>query len=468
MLDVHSRCNFGSVMHRRALTRQEKAYLYAFWAALLVAWSPFKLLAFLVPYLSLGLLIATVGSRRFYIKMLFRMVVFVLVYVLLLCVWLIATPGFNLISAFLAVLTYGPLIFAWFVPSGALHVSDALLEKMGSLVRIFVLVEGTLGILQAFYGYFYAGTFDLANGDWVKGTIGFSLNGFVKGMDFSNAMFAANIAFSLLFLVATWQVMRYRLLTWIAVLIGTMSLVLASVMHVIIFLGLALIVSAVLYGGLLKLRRTFLFGVLIVVSTTGMFYFLPTNTSLISSYLEQFMRGESPRAVMVRRLFYDIPSDNPWVLYIGTGPGQLTSRAALIVTGMYFGSPLNPKPIPFIPTGTTDLQKKYFLDLWIESASNPYYGSTQKPYSSWISMVAEWGVVISILVIFTLMFRMYIIYKLKIKNWYIAFVYASGLLFLFLLGAQENYWEVAQAIFPGIMMLKVLFGRLVSAKGERL
>ena len=176
------------------------------------------------------------------------------------------------------------------------------------------------------------------------------------------------------------------------------------------------------------------------------------------------MRGESPRAVMVRRLFCEIPSDNPWVLYIGTGPGQLTSRAALIVTGMYFGSPLNPKPIPFIPTGTTDFQKKYFLDLWIESASSPYYGSTQKPYSSWISLVAELGVIISVFAICMLVFRIcavYKAYKLRVENWRVAFAYSSGLLFLFLMGAQENYWEVAQAVFPGIMMLKVLFGRLV-------
>lgn len=454
-------------MYRRALTRQEKAYLYAFWATLFVAWSPFKLLAFLVPYLSLGLLIVTVGSRRFYIGMLLRMAVFVFVYVLLLGVWLIATPGFNLISALLAILTYGPLVFAWLVPSGALHVSDVLLEKMGSIVRIFVLIEGTLGVLQAFYGYFHTGTFDLANGDWVKGTIGFSLNGFVKGVDFSNAMFAVNVAFSLLFLVATWQVMQHRLLTWIAALVGAVALIFASVMHVIVFLGLALIVSAVLYGGLLKLQRVFRLGVLIAILTAGVFYFLPTNLTLINSYLGQFMRGESPRAVMVRRLLDDIPSDNPWVLYLGTGPGQLTSRAALIVTGMYFGSPLNPKPIPFIPTGTTDLQKKYFLDLWIESASNPYYGSTQKPYSSWISMVAECGVIITVFVIYMLIFRMYTTYKLRVENWHVAFIYSSGLLFLFLLGAQENYWEVAQAVFPGIMMLKVLFGRLIGAKSER-
>lgn len=43
-----------------------------------------------------------------------------------------------------------------------------------------------------------------------------------------------------------------------------------------------------------------------------------------------------------------------------------------------------------------------------------------------------------------------------------AWVFATGCIFLFLLGFQENYWEVTQAILPGVMLLKVLHGMLLN------
>jgi hypothetical protein len=39
----------------------------------------------------------------------------------------------------------------------------------------------------------------------------------------------------------------------------------------------------------------------------------------------------------------------------------------------------------------------------------------------------------------------------------------TGSVFLLLLGFQENYWEVSQAIFVGCMLLKVLYANVVYA-----
>jgi hypothetical protein len=166
---------------------------------------------------------------------------------------------------------------------------------------------------------------------------------------------------------------------------------------------------------------------------------------------------------------YDIPIEYPMMPIVGLGPGQFSSRAALIGTGMYFGGD-NPRQIPFLPQGSSRVFQDYLEGLWMVAVANPFWGSTQKPFYSWLSVYTEFGVM-ALVIIFGGAVLLLVRLKRAATNAegrVLATATGGGIILFLLLGLQENYWETPQALFVGLMLLKPMYGQLVHrAHGDR-
>jgi hypothetical protein len=116
---------------------------------------------------------------------------------------------------------------------------------------------------------------------------------------------------------------------------------------------------------------------------------------------------------------------------------------------------------------------QYVQDLWLslffDSAGNYVHrlnntSSTYQPFFSWLSMYTEFGL---IGLGTSLAFLAHILFRTKkhirFPNQRLtALSIGAGSLFLFLLGLQENYWETPQAIFIGLLLMKVQYANLVN------
>ena len=433
-------------------TPLQRAYFGAFAVALALCWSPLNLLGYLAPYAVLAWLI--VGSNDGWLAA--RLAGCLASLGLVIALRGLVQEDFVLHSAALSMLTLGTAIFVVAVPSSALAGTQTH-ERIMRVIPPFVLAQAALGLVQAFYGAATTGSFDVSNGDYVEGTIHPSLE---SERAFSNVMFASNMGFMLVGLVP--GVLNARR-GWLALAIGSLAFILASVLHVFLFLLIAAGMAYVLFrprlpGGVIRAVM-----ILLVIGVPLLAYrVLERNFAIIPSVIAVF--GETPKARFTARVVERLPERNPWAPVIGEGPGQLGSRASLIGTGLYFGTPKNPRDVPLLPEGMSNAFNTYAMDLWWEFSNNPYYGSTQQPFSSWLSLYAEWGI---FAVLIVLAATAYVLLRARQnartdEQRAIGFSFGTGVLLLVLLGVQENYWEIPQAILIGVMLLKLQYGLLIS------
>ncbi len=435
------------------MTLYQRAYYQAFIISLLICWSPVKILAYTAPFIALAWFIFVTRSsivlRNFFIWL------FLVTGIISLHV--IFNLNFVLFSALVSIFTYSSFSFVFAIPSHHLS-GPELLRSMLRVIQWVVLFEGVLGILQAIYGFTQNKSFDVGNGDFVQGTINLS---FTSGLAFSNPMYAVNITFLLLGLFTFYILERKGFLPF---LVGCLALILASVVHVLVFLFTAILLVLIIFRPAI-LRSTaslVVIGFLLIVVPTLSFVVLYSNFQSFSAIYEGTAQGSSPRAQITDRTFSTLPAQFPLMPFVGLGPGQFSSRAALIGTGLYFGGPNDPSPLPF-PKGMSRALETDLLDLWLIASANKYYGSTQQPFYSWLSVYTELGAPVFIMIsIFTL--RIVLNVRSKVQTYQqevMAIAFSIGVIFLFLLGLQENYWEVPQAIFLGAMLLKVLYACVV-------
>jgi hypothetical protein len=195
--------------------------------------------------------------------------------------------------------------------------------------------------------------------------------------------------------------------------------------------------------------------------------FLSANLKSLPAVFSDLKGGDHPRAEIIRRVFVEMPADYPEMPIIGLGPGQFSSRAALISTGLYFGGITNPRTLPFLRDQISIPSEDYLLDLWVAASDTARYGesSTAKPFFSWVSIYTEFGgfVLLGVfLYVWVLLRRMKSHAKSLDQKWQ-AVAAGSGLLFFLLLGFQENYWEVPQALLVGLMITQVIYANIVYA-----
>ncbi len=440
--------------------RYEKAYLWAFISAIILCWSPSNLLAYLAPLIAVAVFVFLTKSH----VVMRNVVIWFLVWGITISIYVLLTPGFLVHSALISVLTYSSLLVVLAVP-GRLIASLDLLDRMLTWARWILIIEALVGITQGLYGFTRTGSFDVSNGDFVEGTIHPAL---AAELSLSNPMFAINMAFLLLAILPDLILRRKG---FIAAFLGGLSLILASVLHVLIMLAVAGLLAILLFWPIsLRRRMTYLFGASLTIAVILAFFTLRSNFGTADSFAKQLLSGDSFRSQAIQRAVIEMPQDYPLLPLVGLGPGQFSSRAGLIGTGLYFGGPNNPKPLPLIPKGMTKAFEDNTLDLWLRvaalNARGISVGSTHQPFLSWLSVYVEWGILV-FAAIFVLVIILLIRVRLVVHSYsqrILAASFGTGLLLILILGMQENYWEVPQAILVGLLILKAQYAVLMDPK----
>jgi len=440
------------------MPRIQQAFYYGFVVAMVLCWSPSNVLAYLAPLAFLAVVIVLSYSD----PVLRNSILILAGYVSIALTYNLLYSEYVFGNAIIALLTYGSFIPVLAIPNKYLG-NERLFLRMGRIIAAFVVIQSLWGLVQALYGLNQTGSFDLANGDFVEGTIHAALE---SERSFSNPMFAVNMAFLLLALVVRQHAYgRGKALPfWLA----SLAFVVASVLHAIAFFLIALVSSYALFRPTAISSRKLIRQKASVVAFLAVpvlaFLLLRTNVGTIAAIAHGALLQQYPKTVVAERFISKVPQQYAFAPYVGLGPGQYTSRASFIGTGMYFGASRTGPQAQKLPLGAKSAPfSEHVEDLWLTWLRNPHWGSTQGPHSSWTSLLSETGllgVCLLMLVGTGLFFRLRRAAHDR-RTRVLAFAVSSGVVFLFLLGFQENYWEVTQAIFPGVLILKVLYACLV-------
>ena len=441
------------------MRQYHKAYLVAFIISLFLVWSPSNALAYLAPIIALVVFIAMTKSGT----VIQNVIAWFLVWGIIICFYILFTPDFVVHSALLSVLTYSSFIVVMAIPRRFVASLD-LMDRMLKWARWIVVIEALVGITQGIYGFNRTGSFDISNGDFVEGTIHPAL---ASELSLSNPMFAINMA---LLLIALLPDLILRRKGFFTVLVGSIALIMASVLHVLIMLATAGFLS-ILFFWPISLRRsmTYLVGTSLTIAVILAFFALRTNFSTADGFARLLLSGESYRSIAIQRAVIEMPRDYPLLPLVGLGPGQFSSRAGLIGTGLYFGGPKFPRPLPFVPQGMSQAFEDNTLDLWLRLVETRTKGSTHLPFLSWLSVYVEWGVLV-LLAVFCIVLIMLIRLRSVVRSYpqrVLAAAFGTGVIFLLFIGMQENYWEVPQAILIGLLILKVQYSILMDQEMRR-
>ncbi|MFB3778497.1 MAG: hypothetical protein ACE141_12845 [Bryobacteraceae bacterium] len=436
----------------RASSRRESAYYVGFLMSLLLCWCPYKAAAYAAPALCIAWVILagrSVATFR-------RVMATGLVAGGVIVGHLLLNDVFVLSSALVAVATYSGMTVLWVFPGRDLR-SPRLLSRMTDATCIMLMLQCVVGYVQAIYGYLAAGTFDGANGDIVQGTI----YPFLRGDGaFANPMYSASVALMTLSLMPGARVRKKYAL---AVSMGAVALVLASVLHQLTFLALALGLAYLWSRPRLRLSRAaVILGTFIVLTVLLSVALLPGNLATFRSIVAEFLAGHSPRRTIVERVIHDMPASYPYMPLVGVGPGQFSSRAALMNTGFYFGTPLAPKDFsPFLQNAIPEPMRESLLPLWIRNTGMKYYGSSQKPYFTWLSVYTEFGGIGLLMVLGAIGVALWRLPRRAkdLQLGLLSFSSAAMILFVALIAFQENYWEVPQAVLPGLLLARTIYAQ---------
>jgi hypothetical protein len=444
---------------KRASADEERigeSYYEAFVIALVLCLSPFKGLAYFAPLLA-GAWFLIASKSPFARRRCIQAVA--LASFLIGISWLLRSH-FNFEGAVLAIVTYSTFLFLLVIPVKSIR-NGSLRGRMMRLIGAAMIVEAGFGIVQALVEAHRSGGFDMSNGDAVEGTISFR---FKSDAAFGNPMFGANVCFMLIALLP--YVLRRKRSMYTPFILGAIVFVLASIVHMIIFVATAFAFAVIFFGPPFPIRvgkwRLVVTISLIPLLTVVL---LASNVASTSIWVTMFLGGELPKAVVIQRALFEMPQEYPEMPYVGLGPGQFSSRASLIATGLYFAGDEGPKTVPLLHPVVSPPVADYLADLWATAADQETYGrsSTARPYFSWMSVYSEFGAP-ALLAVFV--YALILIRRMKVKarspdqKW-LAVSAATGIVFLILLGFQENYWEVPQAILVGLMLIQVTYANIV-------
>jgi len=433
-----------------------RSYYSAFWIAILICLSPIKPLAYAAPFLAVCWLLCASGNRdvlmRAGLALLSVAGVFTAYYLLF--------PKYIFLGGFLATVTYGTFFFLVIVPVKRIA-DEKLLERMTELIGKVLLVEASFGILQGLVEAYRSGSFDTANGDAVEGTIHLA---FGSDNAFGNPMFAANLCFMLLAILPC--MIEKKRAAYVPFVLGGIAFVMASVMHMIILFTISVIFALCVFRPPIPVyatkRRLMAAAFLVPLLTVGL---LGNNLRSLPDLASGLFNGELPKSQIVDRAIFEMPEEYPAMPFVGLGAGQFSSRASLITTGLYFGGLSDPTDLPFLKGQQSEPVEDYLFDLWV--ASSRYEsgggGSTTRPFFSWLSVYTEFGAPVFLgIFIYVLVLLMRLRAKaVSPRQKWLAVSVGTGIVFLLLIGFQENYWEVPQAILIGVMMLQVMYANIV-------
>lgn len=436
------------------LTVVQKEFYIAFLVGVIISLSPFNAIAYFAPFILL-IWMALFTNSRVIIRniVLFLFAVF---YLLVLYVWV--NNKLVIGNSLLSILTYGAFIPICVIPSKYLN-SESLIIKIFRILFIVLFIESILGLIQAFYGFSITQSFGFSNGDFVEGSIHPQLP---SERSMSNPIFAIILSTLLIFLFPYKKIFKYS--SW-SLSLGVVVFILASVNHLILFLILSAFISFIIirpsFFSNNNVALKFILGtVSITISGLIIKLLLITNLSNVGSIFQSLLINEYPKT-QILYTYYNSTKNNIYP-FTGIGPGQFISRASFMASGEYFGGrDANKKTIPL--TQQSPFFEKYVYKKWKKSLSMDIGSSSSTQiHSSWGAFLTEFGLLLWIILI------IYLIHIIRnVKNMakskhdrFLAFSLSTFIIYLFLMGIQQNYWEVSQAIFIGLIISKLIYSKL--------
>ena len=437
----------------------QRRILFILIISIIICFSPSKTLAYVAPYFCIMLLY----FRRIIETSLVNKTIFLLLFIYLLgFYYFIIFPGFLINNYILSIITYGSFIALYLVNNKSVY-NHWLFYKIITFISVVIILEGSIGIGQYLYMLLLKG-WSIALGDVVEGTIHLNPE---SGGGFNNPIFSINMIFMTSFLVLfkNYYNNNYKKTFQIntAIIIGVVSILLGTVVHAIIFFILSIIFAMIIIYRqsiiriILTKKIIFLFLLTSIMLTSMSNYFIP-HLSLIKYYYKFATEYPEyfPKSDITIKSITIIPDENPSMVILGFGSGQFSSRASLILSGYYIGG-TESKDRKQLGNQVTPAMERYLLPLMLNPKTS-IRGSTSKPYYSILSIYTEMGILGILLIIFIIV---KILIKIKIQGNSLVkkekLIFLSQLIFLFLLGFQENYWEYTQAIFPGLLLMNIEF-----------
>ena len=191
---------------------------------------------------------------------------------------------------------------------------------------------------------------------------------------------------------------------------------------------------------------------------------LPGNVRSIPEFLRlTFVFGPDASSEKTRATYNSLmrlPEHVPWQPLIGLGPGQYSSRASLIRSGQYLQGGRLP-----LPDHAHPLAERYILSEWNAFIASSRTGSTFFPFYSWLTLYGEFGLM-GVIVIVALMLLALRNFRrarsLEFPRLHLAMTIL--LLYVALLGLQDNYWELTQAILPAMLTLRIGYSYLARCR----
>lgn len=453
-----------------------KAFFSTFLLALAITWAPINSLAYIMPLFCLAWFIVRSNSGKTLLySFCYLILFFFILFFYEILYYNTQDINFQAGGAVLTLITYSSFIFLLFTPHRIYHNQYSYL-KFAKVIKLLILIQATLGVVQLFCTMALKSfSFDGAMGDKVKGTISpFSF--LTDKSDFGNISFATNMVFLLFFFAP--YVLTYKrgklIFAW-----GVFSLICASVLHILLAVIGAIIIVGFFFRRFSKVSYKIFYVILIIGVGVGFLAKLqPSNFSLIKNYAIIYAEAKSPKVTSTIDVVTEVPNNYPMMLLLGFGPGQYSSRASLIATGKYLGGMDNKKKYFFLPNSMTKPFEDYLWDDWIESTNKEVYGGSamSKPFYSVMSIYTEFGLIALVAILGWIAYQFIKLRKVYLKKTVtiednitklLAFSIALSMLFLLFVCFIENYLEISQAIFPGLLMIKYFLSQIYSTKNVK-
>lgn len=445
----------------------DNVFYELFVITILIAWSPLKPLAYAAAFLALGWLLYRTNSGRIFQRLLLVSSLFALVVVFYYLLHAMVGSDFMLLNAFVSLLMYSPFFFLLVAPA-PLNTDRAYgYEKYAKVLVVVAWVQGVVGSLQ----YVLARFGSITSGDAVQGTVD-PVSFLASGAGFGNQIFAISIIFTLLFLLP-YVIVHQKGRPAFAV--ALMALMLALVVHAFLALLISAFVTVFLFREHLLFSQFKVFAaatgsVVVLVLILAVFMNSFVENSLM--YLELYERGDNPRTEAVAIARNELPKAFPLIYFTGLGPGQYSSRAGLISSGYYFSGFEGPQAGRFVIQSMSASFREYVFPSWqAYTANNDRYGNStmSRPFFSALSVFAEFGLVFMLGLLALVSYWVYQLRKRYIRAYreqqllprWLAMATGIAIVFLASVSFFENYLETAQAIFPGLLLVRKFYTSLL-------
>ena len=422
--------------------RKRKIGLFLILASLVTVFMPFKILAYVLPYVFLMITMLYCPLKVMFV----RLSVVILILLIYLSILTVFSSDFILFNGLVSIFTWSGFLAALIIPSDIF--SDVEFKNIWKWVLPISIVELLVGFSQALFGFSRTGGFDGSTGDYIEGTIHLPL---ASSLSFSNPMFAVGLLILIAYVIVREFNSANKPGIWLLAPL-VLLLLLCSVTHVTILAFFSFVVSYFLVH-----RRRFLSAKSVLVLCLMPFFIMflsvimPRNFSNILNILNDGAFFEGYKILAWTSMFKEL--DSPF----GFGAGQLASKAAFMSSGlMHKGS------ISFFNDGNMSESFRQIIEpLWAYMNMDfKTPGSGQTPFSSWLGFISEFGVLALIVIFISLKKVLFVLShdKEDVRAYQYSLIALS--FSIFLIGYQDLYWESPQVIFAFALTAKYMYSQI--------